>query len=101
MADAAIVAAPEPNNGRRRSKNSGGDLFGARGALGFVGPAAIVIAIFLVVPAVWTLYLGLTNRTLTGVTAIHPEFVGLENYRDALSDEQFWQSLRTTLGYVV
>ena len=101
MTEAAIVAAPEPSTGRRRSKNSGGDLFGARGAFAFVGPAAIVIGIFLVVPAVWTLYLGLTNRTLTGVTAIHPEFVGLENYRDALSDEQFWRSVRTTLLYVV
>ena len=53
----------ESDTGRRRGANSGGDLFGARGALAFVGPAAIVIAIFLVVPALWTLYLGLTNRT--------------------------------------
>jgi multiple sugar transport system permease protein len=101
MTDAALVAAPEPEQRRRRGSNSGGELFGARGAFAFVGPAAVVIGIFLVVPAVWTLYLGLTNRTLTGVTAIHPEFVGLENYRDALSDEQFWRSLRTTLWYVL
>ena len=59
MTEAAIVAAPEPSAGRRRSKNSGGDLFGARGAFAFVGPAAIVIGIFLVVPAgSGTLYLG-------------------------------------------
>jgi multiple sugar transport system permease protein len=101
MADVPLVAAAEPAQPRRRGATSGGELFGARGAFAFVGPAAIVIAIFLVVPAVWTLYLGLTNRTLTGVTAIHPEFVGLENYRDALGDEQFWQSLRTTLQYVI
>jgi multiple sugar transport system permease protein len=101
MADVPLVAAAEPAQPRRRGATSGGELFGARGAFAFVGPAGIVIAIFLVVPAVWTLYLGLTNRTLTGVTAIHPEFVGLENYRDALGDEQFWQSLRTTLQYVI
>lgn len=87
--------------GRRRIRNSGGDLFGKRGALGFLGPAAIVIAIFLIVPALWTLYLGLTNRNLFGAAARHPEFVGADNYRDALDDPKFWKSLRTTLSYVV
>ena len=100
MADSAVVPAPSAVQARRR-KSSGGELFGARGALGFVAPAAAVIVVFLVVPAVWTLYLGLTNRTLTGATARHPEFVGLQNYRDALQDDQFWRSLGTTLRYVI
>jgi multiple sugar transport system permease protein len=94
-----VVSAAEPE-GRRR-KSSGGDLFGAKGAIGFVAPATVVIAIFLVVPALWTLYLGLTNRNLFGPFARHPEFVGLENYRDALGDEQFWSALQTTLWYVL
>jgi multiple sugar transport system permease protein len=100
VADAAVVSAPEAVEGRRRT-SSGGDLFGARGALGFIAPAAVVIAVFLVVPAVWTLYLGLTNRNLFGATARHPEFVGLQNYRDALQDDQFWRSLGTTVRYVI
>jgi multiple sugar transport system permease protein len=87
--------------GRRRSHNTGGDLFGRRGALGFLAPAAAVIAIFLIVPALWTLYLGLTDRNLFGAAARRPEFVGVENYRDALDDPKFWKSLRTTLIYVL
>ena len=103
MADAATtpLGVTDVTPGRRRKRNSGGDLFGRGGALAFVAPAASVVAIFLVVPAVWTLYLGLTDRNLFGIAARDPQFVGLENYRDALNDERFWQSLRTTLWYVV
>lgn len=86
---------------RRSGKNSGGDLLTPGGGLAFVSPATIVIAIFLVVPALWTLYLGLTNRNLTGVRAINPQYVGADNYRDALSDDDFWNSVRTTLRYVL
>jgi multiple sugar transport system permease protein len=93
-----VVVTAEPPGRRRRS--SGGDLFGIRGALAFVTPATAVIVVFLVVPAIWTLYLGLTNRNLFGAAARDPEYVGLENYRDALEDDQFWKSLRTTLQYV-
>ena len=92
---------PELQSGRRRSRNSGGALFGKRGGLGFVAPAAALVAVFLVVPALWTLYLGLTNRTLFGARAIRPEFVGLDNYRDAIDDERFWRSLAITLRYVL
>jgi multiple sugar transport system permease protein len=95
---AAVVA--EPSAERRRG-GSGGDLFGARGAIGFVTPALAVILVFLVVPAFWTLYLGLTDRNLFGAAAANPQFVGLENYRNALGDEQFWHSLGTTLRYVI
>ena len=103
MADAATgslgVADAQP--GRRRRRNAGGDLFGKRGALSFVAPAGAVITVFLIVPAIWTLYLGLTDRNLFGIAATDPEFVGAENYRDALDDDRFWQSLQTTLRYVV
>lgn len=87
--------------GRRRNNNSGGDLLGVRGALAFVLPAMAVIAVFLVIPAIWTLYLGFTDRRLTGVQAIHPQWVGLENFRDALDDERFYRSLKTTASYVL
>jgi multiple sugar transport system permease protein len=66
-----------------------------------IAPAAVVIGVFLVVPALWTLYLGLTDRRLTGIQAADPQFVGLENYRNALDDPNFWNSLRVTLVYVL
>lgn len=51
-------------------------------------------------PAVWTLYIGATNFRLTGVAARSPDFVGLDNYRTALTDETFYHSLWLTLLFV-
>jgi multiple sugar transport system permease protein len=70
-------------------------------AVGFLTPSAILIGIFLAFPAIWTLYLGLTNYTLFGFTAAHPHVVGIKNYSDAVSNPQFLNSLRVTLVYVL
>jgi len=40
----------------------------------------------LVFPALWTVYLGLTNFRLTGIAAATPVVVGLDNYANALGD---------------
>jgi multiple sugar transport system permease protein len=69
-------------------------------AVGFIAPALLLIGFFLVFPAVWTLYIGATNFRLTGVAARSPDFVGLDNYRAALSDETFYHSLWLTLLFV-
>lgn len=69
-------------------------------ALGFVTPALVVIAVFLVFPAVWTIYLGLLDYSLTGAGAKAPSFVGLGNYAEALADPGFTRSLALTLVYV-
>jgi multiple sugar transport system permease protein len=61
----------------------------------------VLIAVFLVFPAIWTLYLGLTNWRLTGLAAADPQFVGLDNYLDALTDPAFHNSLRLTLAFVL
>jgi multiple sugar transport system permease protein len=70
-------------------------------AFGFTAPALALIAVFLVFPALWTLYIGVTNFRLTGAEARSPSFVGLENYSRALSDETFWNSLWLTLLFVL
>ncbi len=69
-------------------------------ALVFVTPAFLLISAFLVFPAVWTIYLGVTDFRLTGVAAADPKFVGLQNYRDALGDPGFRSSLVLTLIFV-
>jgi multiple sugar transport system permease protein len=81
----------------------GGDtaVLRARGAISFVTPALIVIAVFLVFPAVWTLYLGLTDYRLTGLAAAEPQMVGVSNYTDALTQPAFYDSLRVTLLFVL
>jgi multiple sugar transport system permease protein len=70
-------------------------------ALGFVAPAFALIAVFLVFPALWTLYIGTTNFRLTGTQARTPEFVGLDNYGRALTDPTFYNSLWLTLLFVL
>jgi multiple sugar transport system permease protein len=70
-------------------------------AAGFVAPALVLIGVFLVFPALWTLYIGTTNFRLTGTTARSPSFVGLDNYRRALRDPTFYNSLWLTLVFVV
>jgi multiple sugar transport system permease protein len=93
-----------PPGGRRGAP--GGDAGSDAAGLGrwragaFVAPALGLIAVFLVFPALWTLYLGLTNFRLTGAAAQQPQVVGLSNYADALADHRFQHSLGLTLLFV-
>jgi multiple sugar transport system permease protein len=66
----------------------------------FVTPAFLLIAAFLVFPAAWTIWLGMTDFRLTGAAAADPQFVGLDNYRAALSDPSFHNSLWLTIVFV-
>ncbi|NUR86373.1 MAG: sugar ABC transporter permease [Nonomuraea sp.] len=67
----------------------------------FVAPALVLIAIFLVFPAIWVIYLGLTNYRLTGIAAKEPKFVGLDNLVNALADGSFWSSTWLTVQFVL
>jgi multiple sugar transport system permease protein len=70
-------------------------------ATAFVTPAVLLIGAFLVFPALWTLYLGITDYRLTGIAAADPQVVGLDNYTDALSDPDFRGALGRTLLFVL
>ncbi|MGW3769991.1 carbohydrate ABC transporter permease [Actinomadura verrucosospora] len=70
-------------------------------AAAFVAPALVLVAVFLVFPALWTLYLGTTDYRLTGVAASEPRFVGTGNYRTVLGDGDFHRSLWLTLQFVL
>jgi multiple sugar transport system permease protein len=63
-------------------------------------PALALIGLFLIFPAIWTIYLGLTDYRLTGLQAAHPQYVGSANYTQTLSDPQFTSSLKVTLIFV-
>jgi multiple sugar transport system permease protein len=63
---------------------------------GFVGPFFVVFVFALVVPIGYAIYLSLFRQQLIGGNA----FVGLSNYRLALSDPQFWSSLRRVLLFL-
>jgi len=70
-------------------------------ALAFVTPGFLLIAAFLVFPALWTIYLGVTDFRLTGAAAANPKVVGLANYAQALGDPAFRNSLVLTLIFVL
>jgi multiple sugar transport system permease protein len=46
----------------------------------FITPALLFVAVFLLYPFISIFYISFTNQTLTGATAVNPEFVGLDNY---------------------
>ncbi|GGS55691.1 amino acid ABC transporter permease [Planobispora rosea] len=64
-------------------------------------PALVLIGVFLVFPALWTIYLGLTDYRLTGLAAADPQVVGADNYTAAIGDDRFRTSLWLSVQYVL
>ena len=69
-------------------------------AAALIAPALLLVGAFLVVPALWTIYLGVTDYRLTGIQAANPRFVGLDNYTEAIRDPDFRRSLWLTVVFV-
>ena len=86
MARATSAAAEDPPAppGRAGASNPGPSPdpagLGRARAAGITAPALLIVTGFLVFPALWTLYLGLTNYRLTGYAARRPRNVGTANY---------------------
>ncbi|MEO6711829.1 MAG: sugar ABC transporter permease [Mycobacteriales bacterium] len=66
-------------------------------ALMYLMPALLFVAAFTAYPFGRMLWLSLHEWSLLSP----PEFVGIENFRTALADDQFWVSLRFTLKYTI
>lgn len=98
----STTTATTPGSGRR-TKRRPDDVagLGRAGASTFMTPALALIGLFLIFPALWTIYLGMTDYRLTGLAAADPSFVGVENYTQILADPEFWNSLRLTLIFVL
>lgn len=97
MAEPGLVI-DAPAAAARRSTYTAG--LGRARAFGFVAPALLVIGVFLIFPALWTIYIGVTDYQLTGPAAVSPKVVGLENYLEALNDALFGNALWLTLVFV-
>lgn len=63
---------------------------------GFVGPFLAVFAFALVAPVGYAIYLSLFRQQLIGGNS----FVGLDNYRLALTDPMFWAPVRRVLLFL-
>ena len=70
-------------------------------ALGFVAPGLLLIGIFLIFPALWTLYIGVTDYQMTGLASVSPSIVGLDNYLEALNDALFGNALWLSVVFVL
>ena len=67
----------------------------------FMAPAFLVIAFFMLGPALWAIYISFTNTSLTGVGAATPQWVGLQNFEQILHDAEFFNAFRVSLTYLV
>jgi multiple sugar transport system permease protein len=92
---AGTRAVPRRRNGPARRRRAHGRRSWTGWA--FVGPFLAVFAFALIVPIGYAIYLSLYRQQLIGGNA----FVGIDNYKTALSDPQFWASLRRVLLFLV
>jgi multiple sugar transport system permease protein len=58
----------------------------------FLLPAGVFVFAFIILPFFWIAFVSFTNRTLTGRTAVNPEFVGLANYLRLFDFDRFLRS---------
>ncbi|MEM7133007.1 MAG: sugar ABC transporter permease [Chloroflexota bacterium] len=65
----------------------------------FTAPSNIVMISLMIVPLGLAVWFGLNYITFTNVTA--PEYVGLSNYREVLTDPGFWVALQWTLVIII
>lgn len=68
-----------------------------RNALLFIAPALLITLLFSLIPIGSVFYLSFTRYNI--ITP--PEYVGLENFRDMLTDDAFWLALRHSLIYLI
>ncbi len=67
----------------------------------FMAPAFLIIAVFMLGPAFWAVYISFTNMSLTGLGAATPQWVGLQNFMQILHDGEFFNAFRVSLTYLV
>jgi multiple sugar transport system permease protein len=89
----AVTAANAPAVPRRRRRRRGRKQWTG---WAFVGPFLVVFAFALIVPIAYAIYLSLYRQQLIGGNT----FVGFDNYKTALTDPQFWASVRRVLLFL-
>jgi len=63
----------------------------------FVSPFLLGFALFFAGPMLFAAYISLTDWPILAT----PKFVGLQNFRNMLTDDAFWHSLRVTAYYTL
>ncbi len=88
------AAASGPSPTRRRARNWPLILL-------LLGPSFVLIAVFILLPAVYSIYLAFTNTQLTGFAARNPQFVGIDNFVYLLTNADFLSSLGQTANFTL
>ncbi|MDE0067458.1 MAG: sugar ABC transporter permease [Acidimicrobiaceae bacterium] len=65
---------------------------------GFTVPSVAVMLLLMVFPLLTTVWLGFQKLLLRDLN--NPEWIGFDNYRDLLSDPEFWAAFRFTMVFV-
>lgn len=61
----------------------------------FTAPSITVMLVMLVLPMLAAVWFGLHFMTFSNIN--DPDFIGLDNFRDVLSDPRFWEAFRWTI----
>lgn len=64
-------------------------------------PSLLLFLVFLLGPILYALWGSLTDAELTGSNSVNPQFIGLANYVDVLTDPLTWKSVGLTLVFLV
>ncbi|MEU6787100.1 sugar ABC transporter permease [Nonomuraea angiospora] len=94
-----IVTAPPPPVTSRPVRGSS-----RRGAMRWLlplGPALVLLTLFLAGPILWSVYIAFTNETLTGSASVHSRFVGVANFVKLFGDPNFLNSFLLTFVFVI
>src|SRR3954467_14420766 len=94
-AAARVQATPPTMRRRRRWLGARSLIHPPAVGLALVAPATLFVAVFVLAPLVFAVYISLTNWPLIGPY----KFVGLSNYANIVQDVAFWQSVGYTLLY--
>ncbi|MEV6107410.1 sugar ABC transporter permease [Streptomyces sp. NPDC051940] len=100
MASLTTTAAPPPTTaprrtGRPRPTRREGGLAGPA----MIAPFALFYVVFLAGPVIYTFVAGFFDSSL--LTGGLGDWAGFSNYADALSDAEFWRTLKHTLWFTV
>lgn len=68
----------------------------------FISPAIILVLLFFIVPVVIALIISFTNMNLSGLSNFSKiTFIGLTNYKDLFTDQDFLKAASNTIFYVL
>lgn len=96
------TAAPDPGDPQppsRRNRVIGNALTAVRAIP--MAPAMVLLLVFMAGPILYSVWLAFTNRAIRGPGASDTEFVGVDNFIQAFTSGDFWNSMVLTLIFTL